>query len=70
MRNFLLAAAAVSLAGTYSPAARSAGQPTAVSNLPVVVTGRHKEAKPPKGKAESQKSRKTQNPSGESTPGR
>jgi hypothetical protein len=70
MRTFLVAAAAASLAGTYSPALRSAGQATSVSNLPVVVTGRHKESKPPKGKAETQKSGKTQNPSKESTPGR
>jgi hypothetical protein len=45
----ILAAAAILIALLWPPAVLPAGQPTAVSNLPVALTGRHKE----RGKRES-----------------
>jgi hypothetical protein len=51
-----LVAAAASAAFLLPAAALAAGQPTAVSNLPVAVTGRHKSSKPPKTKPEAHKS--------------
>ncbi|HTQ72914.1 MAG TPA: hypothetical protein VMI74_01400 [Burkholderiales bacterium] len=53
-----LAAAAASAALLLPATALPAGQPTAVSNLPVAVTGRHKSSKP-KAKPEAQKSGQT-----------
>jgi hypothetical protein len=55
----LLAVAAASATFLLPAAALPAGQPTAVSNLPVAVTGRHKSSKPPKIKPEAQKSGQT-----------
>jgi hypothetical protein len=50
-----LAGAAVAVAFLLPSTALPAGQPTAVSNLPIVVTGRHKSPKPPKTKPETKK---------------
>jgi hypothetical protein len=60
-----LAGAAVAVAFLLPSTALPAGQPTAVSNLPIVVTGRHKSPKPPKTKPEAHRS---EQPSGGAGP--